>query len=776
MRTPLPAPVVENGVRYSSKQRDLYTILTRQPENFFSNSKILSKRKSRTFDWFVNTFLFGMKIKTWFPIIAKFIWITFKLNPFRFSIHLCGSFIRSLSPALAIHFSSKLITLTQAAIDKPQSIKKRQLYSTALTSVFFGMLETVINKLLVYNDGVLDLAYESMIQSRLLAARARLDLPTLESSSTTKLFNSASDLLHHHEAFGFMKDLIKTTMDMGGLFFRAYLLTNQLERSNLDLAFMSLLGTLAGFLRWTFRGGPTSSSATITDPAYHRLQNLYNLTSKRSLSRELRLFNLYPYIQSHHAQAQETLTGMSAADPRKNRLGLSETLEAVDILSRSMVYVAFALKAIQGKAHDFAKLTLLKDSADQVAYEIWDLIWRLDDVKQSSDSIKDFFKLDKIRPKLVEPEVPQEYKRIENQGRRGMKIEFRDVVFGYPSTSKKALNGTSFTIQAGETVCVAGYNGAGKSTIINLITRLYDPSSGTVLINDVDIREYSSFELREHMMVLLQDGERYDMSLAEWIGLGNPSTLDINSKEKRERVEEAIVTADAKEVVEKLPKKADSILGPTPINHSADSFQKECIQYDLLTYELEVEEENGEEVESDSDSESGSDGGDGDGDKKKEEKEEKKVVVVVEKVDEPIEKREKRELKRKRKALKVAMDNLRNPPSFSGGEWQKLSIARSFMRSTDLCIFDEVSSALDPLAESKIFDEIFRQRGKQTTIYITHRMHSAPKADRIIMLSEGKTVETGTHEQLMRLNGKYAEMFKVQADAFKDEEKQRLPN
>ena len=103
---------------------------------------------------------------------------------------------------------------------------------------------------------------------------------------------------------------------------------------------------------------------------------------------------------------------------------------------------------------------------------------------------------------------------------------------------------------------------------------------------------------------------------------------------------------------------------------------------------------------------------------------------------------------------------------FSVGETQKLAIARAIAKNTEIVILDEPSSALDPIAENKIFESIFENFRDKTVIYILHRLSSAILADKIYLLEEGRIIEQGTHSELIAMNGKYADMFRKQAEKY----------
>ena len=208
---------------------------------------------------------------------------------------------------------------------------------------------------------------------------------------------------------------------------------------------------------------------------------------------------------------------------------------------------------------------------------------------------------------------------------------------------------------------LVGHNGAGKSTIIKLLLRLYDPTEGVVKVNGRDIREYQLSAYRNLFACAFQDGVVF------------PGTVRYNVLMGREGTDEEVITALQKagvyEKMESLPLGIDS----------------------QLTKEF---DENG--------------------------------------------------------------------TLLSGGECQKVLVARAFAKPAPVAVFDEPSSALDPIAEHELLSGILKETDGKTRILISHRLSCVKEADHLIMLENGRIVEEGTHQMLLKKQGKYAELYKVQ--------------
>lgn len=244
-------------------------------------------------------------------------------------------------------------------------------------------------------------------------------------------------------------------------------------------------------------------------------------------------------------------------------------------------------------------------------------------------------------------------------------IEFRNVSFKYPNSSKYVIENISFFINKGDKVCLVGKNGSGKSTIIKLMLRFYDVSTGKILINSRSITEYKLASLRNAFTALFQQYDIFSYSLRENIAISDlKKSCDADSE-----IISALERVGASELLAKCNYNLD-----IPISK----------QFDI----------NGFEV--------------------------------------------------------------------SGGEAQKIALARSIYRNRSAIIFDEPTAAIDPLAEKQFFSNIIQCFEEQILIYTTHRMASVHIATKILVVDHGQLVENGTHEELLSKNGIYAELYNAQ--------------
>ncbi len=248
-------------------------------------------------------------------------------------------------------------------------------------------------------------------------------------------------------------------------------------------------------------------------------------------------------------------------------------------------------------------------------------------------------------------------------------IRFESVSFSYPGAEQPALVDVDLHIKPGESLALVGENGSGKTTLIKLLTKLYLPSSGRILLDGQDLREWDEGALRQRIGVIFQDFTRYQLMLGENIGAG-----DVRYFEDEARWREAAEKGMAAPTVAELP------LGyRTPLGKWFN---------------------DGREL--------------------------------------------------------------------SGGQWQKIALARAFMRSeADILVLDEPTAAMDAAAEATVYEHFRALTAGRIAILISHRFSTVRMADQIVVLQNGRIIERGSHEELMRANALYAHLFSLQARGYR---------
>ena len=248
------------------------------------------------------------------------------------------------------------------------------------------------------------------------------------------------------------------------------------------------------------------------------------------------------------------------------------------------------------------------------------------------------------------------------------KIEFCNVSFRYPNTEQYVLKNCSFTIEPHEKVGLIGLNGSGKSTIIKLMFRFYDPEEGSVKLDGVDLKEYDIYAVRKVFGVLFQDYVTYCLPLREIIALS-----DFDERFNEEKLKRASDISGVSNIIKDWELGFDSILG----RYYAD---------------------NGKDL--------------------------------------------------------------------SGGQWQLVGLARAYFKDSEYMILDEPSAALDPISEDRIFAQLYNLSEGKSSVTISHRLSNTTIADKILVICNGHIIEQGSHTDLLRLNGRYAHLFNLQASKY----------
>src|SRR6202035_4749237 len=236
--------------------------------------------------------------------------------------------------------------------------------------------------------------------------------------------------------------------------------------------------------------------------------------------------------------------------------------------------------------------------------------------------------------------------------RRG--FEFQNVSFSYPGQVRQVLSNVSFRLEPTQRIALVGENGQGKTTIVKLLTRLYDPTGGQILLDGVDLREYDLDDLWKEVGVIFQDFMRYDLTAQENIAMGK-----IEEKENIFRIRAAAQKSLAEQVIRKLPKGYEQILG---------------------------------------------------------------------------------------RRFEGGVD-------ISGGEWQKMALARAYLRDAQVLILDEPTAALDARSEHEVFQRFAELTQGKMALLISHRFSTVKMADRILVLENGRIAEQGPHYQLVKSGG-----------------------
>lgn len=373
-------------------------------------------------------------------------------------------------------------------------------------------------------------------------------------------------------------------------------------------------------------------------------------------AKELRLYNVFNVMKETLDNASDEKSGIWKKYFSKAFIfGLFQYIFSyVIIFEGILLYGAYRAIVAESNPITFSQMAVLTSvmvTASWVWVRMINAYNRNTEIGMAIGDLRNFLNYEEKIPEDSDGIVPEATVKT---------IEFDHVSFSYDGANK-VLDDMSFTLHQSEKIALVGHNGAGKTTIIKLLLRLYDPTEGVIRVNGIDIREYRLADYRKLFLCAFQDYQIFAGTVKDNVLMGREGT--------DEEVRAALTKAGIYDKIKTLP---DDIYTP-------------------LTKEFD----------------------------------EKGALL-------------------------------------SGGEFQKLVCARVFMDDTKVSLFDEPSSALDPISESELFNSIIKSVKARTGIFISHRLSSVREADVVFMLENGRLIEQGTHGELMELGGSYCEMYRIQ--------------
>lgn len=397
-------------------------------------------------------------------------------------------------------------------------------------------------------------------------------------------------------------------------------------------------------------------------PWWRKNQYMQNTTTDFAAAKDIRMFGLKDWLCDKYRE----LAKVRCDAQRKNEklwrnAGFAGA--ATWLVSQAGVYAYLIYQVIQGNV-TIGDFTMYTASFATFFNFINELLTHAGNLLACSREVDDF------RSFLDFGEGDEEDGGIPVPKLDSYEFTFKNVSFRYPKAEAYALKNLNLTVKAGERLAVVGLNGAGKSTFIKLLLRLYEPTEGEILLNGVNVKDYNRHDYYQVFAPVFQNVELFAFPLAENISMQAPDETDAK------KAEECLQAAGLKEKLEALPKGV------------------------------------------------------------------------------------------KTEVLKVIYDD---GVDFSGGEKQKIALARALYKDAPVVVLDEPTAALDAVAESRLYEDFDKLIGGKTAVYISHRLSSTQFCNHVAMFSGGEMVEYGTHKSLLEQNGEYAKMFRIQAQYYMEE-------
>jgi ATP-binding cassette subfamily B protein len=450
-------------------------------------------------------------------------------------------------------------------------------------------------------------------------------------------------------------------------------------------------------------------------PERRQLDYLRVLGAGDRPAKEVQTFGLAPWLVSRY----RTLSDRFYEENKKlsiRRSLVATLLSAVGLLGYYGAYAVILLRAVGG-AISLGTLTFLAASFMRSRDLVQRLLSGASEIYSQCLYLKDLFDFFETRPTITSREGAPAVPRPSREG-----FAFEDVGFRYPDSDAWALRGASFRLRPGERVALVGGNGAGKTTLVKLLARLYDPTEGRITLDGRDLRDYDLASLRASVGVIFQDFLRYDLRFDENIGVGEIEGV----RDYLDAAETADAEAEADEAAARQKTKTET---GREVNRDAANNRD-------AAKNVGVTPEPGAEPAG--------------------------IVEAAQKsLAESL-------LPRLPRGYRQRLGRrFEGGVELSGGEWQKVALARAYMRDAQVLILDEPTSALDARAEFEVFRRFADLVRGRMALIISHRFSTVRMADRILVLDSGRVVEEGPHEDLVARGGLYADLFALQAEGYR---------
>ena len=403
-------------------------------------------------------------------------------------------------------------------------------------------------------------------------------------------------------------------------------------------------------------------------PTWRKMNYLESTTKNFDFAKDIRLFNMSNAFFNQLSGVNETYKELNRK--HHNRMVLWEvSLGSVLIVQKILMYTWLVYNVVTG-AYQISDFVLYVGLVSTFHASVGYVNWIYSDMRTNSLMINDYRNFIDWKEDRETADEKDGYITEINLDK--FEFRFENVSFKYPGHDNYVLKNVNLTIKNGAKLAVVGVNGAGKTTFIKLMMKLYEPSEGRILLNDVDIKEYNREEYFKLFSPVFQNVECFAMPIYQNISFAEEDKTDMN--------------------------KINEVLEQSGLSEKINSYEK-----GIHTNLLKIFDKEGIDL--------------------------------------------------------------------SGGEKQRLAMARALYKDGKVIILDEPTAALDALAEDRMYREFENMIHGKTAVFISHRLGSTRFCDKIAMFEDGTIVEEGTHEELMAKNGKYAYMFGIQSQYYDEKQK-----
>jgi ATP-binding cassette subfamily B protein len=569
----------------------------------------------------------------------------------------CAVFLRvsnAFIPISILWISRSIVNLVVRAITH-QQYQHRLIWKLLAIEIALGLASTVLSRLITLLDSLLGDRFTNHVSLKLLSHATSLDLASFEDPDLCDKMERARRQASAR---------LGTLTSLAAMFRQTLTLLSMISVIFLFSPWLLCLlvaGTVPLFLSETKLALLNYSILFRQTPQRRELDYVRYLGTSSYGAKEVKIFGLGNYLSQRLSTLFETFYA------ENKRMAIRRATEGglISLAATLSYYGAYAYiltRAISGSL-TVGDLAMIAGAFSRANDLTENLVNGMVDVSEQALYIRDLFDYFQTKPSIVSKANAALIPRPIRLG-----YEFENVSFVYPKSERQVLSNVSFHLRPSEQLALVGENGAGKTTIVKLMARLYDPTEGRILLDGVDLREYSIDDLRRTIGVIFQDYLRYDMLAGENIGLGRIEELG-----NIQRIKAAAHKSHAASLIDNFPNQYEQMLG---------------------------------------------------------------------------------------RRFEGGVD-------LSGGQWQKIALARAYMRDAEILILDEPTANLDARAEAEVYQQFVDLSGRKMTVLISHRFSTVRMADRIVVLEQGRIVEEGSHRELLALGRRYAELFDLQAAGYR---------
>ncbi|MGD0566931.1 MAG: ABC transporter ATP-binding protein [Candidatus Sulfotelmatobacter sp.] len=585
------------------------------------------------------------------PAVLKIVW---ESGPGVVSFGLVSRVLAALLPVALLAVTKLIIDRIQYTLSTHQPIPHGFWWLVA-GEFALAVSNSILLRAIDYSDSLLGDKYTRHVSIRVMNHAAGLDLIAYEDpvfyDRLERARVQATDRLVMIQAVGrLIQQAITTlTLSVSIMLFSPWLML---------LLIAGVVPAFLGESHFAFLGYAKNFRQT---PIRRQLDYLRVLGGSKEAAKELKLFGLKKFLTDRFTRLSDVIYEENIALSRR-KLVAGALLSMLGTMGYYSAYVFVIWSTVAG-AMTIGTLFFLTGAIQQASSNIQQIFSTLAAIGDQALFLTDLLAFFEMKPTIRSKPNALPAPRPIMRG-----VEFRNVSFSYPGNSRRVLDRINFQLHTGERLALIGENGQGKTTVVKLITRLYDPTEGQILLDGIDLREYDLEDLHREIGVIFQDFMRYEMTARENIAVGRVEEIDN---------------------LELLRTAAQKSLADHTIGRLSQGYEQ----------------------------------------------------MLGRRFDQGVD--------------------------LSGGEWQKIALARAYLRDAQLLILDEPTAALDARSEFEVFHRFSELTAGKMALFISHRFSTVRSADRILVLENGRIVEEGTHGQLASLGGRYAEMFEMQASSYR---------